>query len=361
MVFMTIIAGAWADRFGYLRVMRIGQAVLVTGGVATAVLALTGSLNITFIVGLSVVVGAAEATTIPARMSFVHHLVPKADLSAAIAMNSATYNMARFLGPALFGGLIQILDVPVIIAIAAGMFSVFYVALFFQKTDKREPAAEERPKMIHELLEGFRYAMNHRGIFFLLFLLSVTAMLIRPYIDLVPGVSDQMFDMGAEGLSILLAATGLGAMIGGFWLAHRGQIEGLTKLFTWSLLISALSMLLFVMAKNIWVGAILISVVGMAIVAGSITAQTLIQNTVEQKVRARVISITAVLAWGLPAIGAAAMGWVAEFLGLAITLAIGAALTVLLWMWGHQAGARLAPTLEYGPVSEAEGSQVPAK
>jgi MFS family permease len=361
MVIMTIIAGAWADRFGHLRLMRLSQALVVSGGLLTAIFALTGSLNIYGIIILSVVVGTGEAITIPPRMSFIHHLVPKVDLSAAIALNSATYNMARFLGPALFGGLFQIVNVPVILVIAAGMFLVFFAGLFFQKAEERKQAAETPTKIIQELLEGFRYAYTHTGIFFLLFLLSVTAMLMRPYLDLAPGISDQIFDMGAEGLSILLSATGLGAMIGGIWLARRGKTDGLTKVFTWSLLISALAMLLFVMTENIWVGAILIAIVGMAIVAGSITSQTLIQNTVDQKVRGRIIGITAVLSWGLPAVGAAMMGWIAEFLGLSVTLAIGAGLTATLWLWGHNTGTRLATTLENGAISEASGSNVPVK
>ena len=92
-------------------------------------------------------------------------------------------------------------------------------------------------------------------------------------------------------------------------------------------------------------------VVGMTVVAGSITAQTLIQNAVDPEVRARVISITAVLSWGLPAIGAFLMGWIAEFIGLSITLASGAILGVLVWFWGHKMGARLQLTLEKGNIS----------
>jgi MFS family permease len=346
MLFMTIIAGAWADRIGYLKIIKMSQMLVVAGGTITAILALAGILNIYFIIILSVVVGSAEAMTVPARMSLVHHLVPKADLSAAIALNSATYNFARFLGPALFGGFIQFISVPIIIAISAGMFSIFYASLFFQKSDKPDNMANPKTKLTAELMEGFRYAYINRGIFFLLFLLSVTAILIRPYIDLVPGISDQIFDMGAEGLSILLSSTGLGAMVGGILLALRGKIMGLTKIFTWSLLISALAMLLFVVSGNIWFGSALIAIVGMTIVAGSITSQTLIQNTVDPKVRGRVISITAALSWGMPAIGAVLMGWIAEFLGLSVTLASGAALTLLLWIWGHNASTRFENTLE---------------
>lgn len=346
MVIMTLIAGAWADRFGYLRIMKMGQVLLVVGGVITATLALIGSLNISSIITLSVIVGAAEAMTIPARMSFVHDLVPKADLSAAIALNSATYNLARFLGPALFGALFQFVEMPVIIAMSGAMFLVFYLALFFQKTDERKRVSEAQTKIIQDLIEGFKYVYANNNIFFLLFLLSATAVLMRPYIDLAPGISDQIFNMGAKGLSILLSSTGLGAMIGGVLLAYRGKTEGLTKVFTWSLLISAVSMILFVMSKNIWIGSVMISIVGLTIVSGSITSQTLIQNTVAKEFRGRIISITAAMAWGLPAIGAAFMGWIAEIIGLSITLVIGAILTILLWLWGHRAGTRFATTLE---------------
>ena len=200
--------------------------------------------------------------------------------------------------------------------------------------------------MVRDLIDGFQYSFSHQGISFLLISLSVTALFIRPYIDLLPGVSAQIFDLGAEGLSILLAATGLGAMLGAIWLAQRGRTDGLTKIFTWSLLISAISILLFIISGNIWVGAVLIAIVGFFIVLGAITAQTLIQRAVDSGIRARVISITMVLAWGLPAVGALGMGWRAEVLELPFTLALGGALTVLLWLWAQRIGKQLAPILE---------------
>ena len=354
MVFMTIIAGVWSDRVGHLWIMKMSQLLVVAGVIITALLALTGLLNLSLIIALSVIVGTGEAMTIPARMSLVHDLVPKTDLSAAIALNSATYNLARFLGPALFGAFFQFVSVSVIIVISAIMFTIFYIALFFLNANKRVSEKNNQTNLVWELVEGFRYAYANKGIFFLLLLLSVTAIFMRPYIDLAPGISDQLFDMGAEGLSILLSATGVGAMVGGFWLARRGRTEGLTRLFTWSLLISALTMLLFVFSGNIWIGTPLIAIVGMTVVAGSIISQTLIQNTADPSLRGRIISITAVLSWGLPAIGAALMGWIADLLGLQITLAIGAIITLFSWLWGHNASTRLKVTLEGGGVIQGK-------
>ena len=335
MVIMTIIAGVWADRIGYLRLMKYSQLILVIGGFITATLALVGALNVELIIILCVIVGSAEAMTIPARMSFVHNLVPKSDLSAAIALNSTTYNVARFLGPALFGILIQFIDISFIILVSAIMFFIFYIALFFQENDEIVNSGGNKKRILGDLLDGFRYALSNSGIFFLLFLLCVTAILIRPYSELVPGIADQVFSMGAEGVSIILSSTGLGATVGGVLLARHGKVEGLTSIFTWSLVISAVAMVLFLFSQNIWMSSIFIALVGMTIVAGSITSQTLIQNTAPDQLRARIISITAVLSWGLPAVGAAVMGWVAELIGLTITLLAGSIVTGILWIWAH--------------------------
>ena len=357
-VIMTIIAGAWTDRYGSIVIMRMCQSIMVAVGILVSVFAFTESLNVIFIIVLSLVIGTAEAVTIPARMVLMHHLVPKEDLSAAIALNTATFNFARFLGPALAGVLIQFYSIPVAIAASAAAFIVFYIGLLLLGAVGGTGGDKSDSNMIKDLVEGFKYVVDHKGISFLVFFLSITAVLIRPYIDLLAGVADVIFDKKGSGLSVLLSATGLGAMIGGFWLAYRGRTEGLTAIFTWSLLISAVALILFVLSSHIWVGVVFSFITGMFVVAGSITSQALIQNIVTAEVRGRVISITAVLAWGLPAIGALLMGWVAEFMGLAMTLALGAAITAVSWFWAHVRGKSLAAELEGRDPDEAQVSEV---
>ena len=85
LVIMSIVAGVWADRVGYLFIMRLGQTVMVLAGILITVLAFTDALEIISIVLVTLVIGTSEATTQPARISIVHQLVPKEDLAAAIA------------------------------------------------------------------------------------------------------------------------------------------------------------------------------------------------------------------------------------------------------------------------------------
>ncbi|MDG2033737.1 MAG: MFS transporter [Rhodospirillales bacterium] len=349
MVFMTLIAGAWTDRYGSMMIMRMCQSIMIAAGVLISIFALTGSLNILYIIVLSFIIGGAEAVTVPARLSIVHYLVPKNQLSSAVALSSASFNLARFVGPAMAGFFIAIFGVPVTIAIATGMFIIFYFGLLVLGSGgKIQKDGLPQTNILQDLMGGFHYVFSHAGITFLVIVLSLTALLIRPYIDLLAGVSDQVFGQDVAGFSILLSATALGALLGGLWLARRGRTEGLTNLFTWCLIVSAAAQFLLVLSPTIWIGAAMAFFTGMFVVSGSIASQALIQNSVAPEVRGRVISITAVLAWGVPAVGALAMGWIAEFLGLAMTLGLAAALSALLWIWARSAGLRHAEQLESG-------------
>ena len=349
LVFMTVIAGAWTDRHGCMLIMRISQSIMVAAGVLISIFGLTGSLNIIYIIVLSFIIGTAEAVTVPARLSIVHQLVPRNHLSSAIALSSASFNLARFVGPAVAGFFIHVWGVPMTISIATGMFVIFYFGLLaLGPGEKIQNEGPPPNNILKDLMDGFLYVFSHAGITFLVFVLSLTALLIRPYIDLLAGVSDEVFDQGVMGFSILLSATALGALLGGLWLARRGRTEGLTSLFNWCLIVSAAAQLLLVLSPTIWIGAAMAFVTGMFVVSGSIASQALIQNSVAPEVRGRVISITAVLAWGLPAVGALAMGWIAEFLGLRMTLSTAAVLSALLWLWARGAGRRHAEQLESG-------------
>ena len=346
MVVFSIIGGAVADRLGYLRIMRVCQ--LATSCVAAlfAALALGGLITIEMVLVLSVIFGSLEALTIPPRMSVVHSLVPQRDLSAAIALGSATFNAARIIGPAIAGALIIWASIGVVIAIGAVAFSQFFVVLLFIRVDESGHDRTPSGGLIRDIMKGVDYVVRHPGIRFLLVLLGATGLLLRPLIELVPGVSAQMFGRGPDGMAVLLSAIGLGAMCAGLWLAQRGETRGLTRLVTASLMVSALAVFLFSVSGIIWFAALFLALFGFAMLTGGIGSQTLIQNTVDSAMRARVMSLFIVISWGLPAFGALAMGWLASLFSLRPTIAVGAVLAFMFWLWARRIGGALAPDLE---------------
>ncbi|MEX2455646.1 MAG: MFS transporter [Rhodospirillaceae bacterium] len=353
MVIFSILAGAIADRTGYLRITILSQIATVVVAAIFAGVTLAGGITIELVVLFAFLIGSLEALTTPARMAIVHALVPKDHLASAIALNSATFNVARFLGPMIAGGLLTVVSTGAVLAIVAASFTQFCIVLLRVRTN--EPVRTPGPlrNFFRDIWSGMRYGLGHPGIRFLLIMLGATGFLVRPVIELMPGFSAQVFDRGPEGLSILMSSLGIGATVGGLWLARRGRTGGLTTIVTYGLLVQGLALVLAAYAGSIWLAAAFLGGVGFAIVLGGIGSQTLIQNTVDSQMRARVMSLFIVISWGLPAVGALLGGWVASFIGLPATFAIGAAATVLLWLWARPHGRTLGPELEQ---SDSPGS-----
>ena len=152
--------------------------------------------------------------------------------------------------------------------------------------------------------------------------------------------------MGPVGLSLLLSAIGAGALAASLWIARRGEMAGLTGLVVVSMLGTGLALMGAMAVDRIWVAAGFLCVVGAFMLTGNVSAQTLIQNTVDQRVRSRVLALYVVVAHGLPALGAVIMGWIAMRAGLQWTIGVGAAFMILFWLWSRPKRAAMAPDLE---------------
>ncbi len=346
MVVLSIVAGAISDRVGYVRVIRLSQLGMCLMGAAFSGAIYAGYLTIGLILGVSVVHGILEAMSTPPRLAIVHALVKKDELSAAIALNSAMFNATRVLGPAIGGALLLYTDPGTVIALATATFIQFYIVMMLLRVTDAGGDGRISWELIEDIKDGVFYAWRHTGIRFLMLMLAVVGLLIRPVMEFIPGFAAQVFGRGPEGYAMLLSAIGGGAMVASLWLARRGRTEGLTPLVVWSLVVQGVAVILFAFATNIYVGAAFLAAMGYFMLIGGVGAQTLIQNVVVPQMRARTMSLYILISWGLPALGALATGWIASFAGLQPTIAVGAALSVLVWLWARPQGVRLAPVLE---------------
>lgn len=346
LVVFSILAGAIADRIGYIRITILAQTAMAAVAIVFAAVTLFGSITIELVLISAVLIGSLESLTTPARMALVHALVPKQDLSAAIALGSATFNAARFVGPAIAGGLLVWAGTGAVLAVVAVTFVQFCVILLIVKADEPERTPGPWRDLVGDMVIGIRYGFGHPGIRFLLIMLGMTGLLIRPVIELMPGFSAEVFDRGADGLAILMSVLGFGAMISCIWIGMRGRTVGLTRLVTVSLLAQGIALILSTLAGDIWIAAACFGVVGFAMLVGGVGSQTLMQSAVDSGMRARVMSLFIVISWGLPAFGALAAGWIATFAGLPLTIAAGGVLTIVLWLWARPQAEKLETDLE---------------
>jgi MFS family permease len=346
MMLFVILSGAIADRVGLMRIVKLSQ--ILSGLIATlfAALIFTDLITIEMVVVLSVFFGAAEALSSPARMAIVNALVPREDLSSAIALGAAAFNASRMIGPAFAGGLIILTDSATVIALCAVIFFTFYLLLRTIQITEMVSGQQLSLELFIDIWRGFQYVYGHSGIRFLIILMVSVSLFLRPVIELMPGVSGQVFDAGPGGLSLLLGAIGAGALPTSLWLARRGEMAGLTGLVTFSIAGGGVALMLSMISGQIWIAAALLMVVGVFMLIGNVGAQSLIQNAVEPSVRARVLSVFIVFAHGLPAIGAVITGWIASQAGLQVTIACGALLMVLFWLWARPRTRTMAVILE---------------
>jgi MFS family permease len=334
-VVLTILAGAFADRFGFMRIIRISQisAALFTAVLATLVIAKLITIEILLVI--TMFLGAAESLGQPARMSIVNALVPKRDLASAIALGSASFNASRIIGPSIAGALILWFGSGPVLALCAVIYALFYFVLRTIHIDDKSTTQRSSNGLLRDIKAGVGYAWGHKGIRFVMTLLAATSFLIRPVVDLMPAVSAQLFSGGPTGLALLLAAIGVGAVTASLWLARRGDTKGLTSLLVLSTSASGIALATAMQFSNIYAGAAVLCVMGFFMLIGNVAAQSLVQNSVEQEFRARVSSLFIIFAYGLPAVGAVIQGWIATHIGLNVAIGTGAAMMIAAWLWAR--------------------------
>ena len=312
---LSPIAGAIADRVGATRLVRVAMFLEGANILVIAALTMIGAITINLLLGLAILQGVLLAFDFPVRHALVPILVKRRDMSAAIALNSTTFFAGAFAGPALGGIIIATLGIGPAFIINAASFYFFIWMISLLRLEERKPRSASVRAIADDLASGFRYVFGHPSIR-LVFAVSMTnAFLLRSYIDLLPGFAARVFERDAQGLAILTAAGGLGGLLTGLSLAARGRTEGLTTIFVISVFAGAAFLILFSATDIFWIGAVCLFVVGMALVSSAVSSQSLIQNRVDNQMRARVISITVSIAIGGPATGALILGVISEQVG----------------------------------------------
>ena len=330
---LTIFAGAITDRFGYMRIIRYSLVVVILLSALLGALVLTHAITVELLLVIALVSGSAESLGQPARLAIVNALVPKYDLSSAIALGSTSFNASRIVGPSIAGLLIQATGPGAVMLLCS--LAVFYFWLVVRGINLGESAkpAQKGDSLWRDTMAGFAYVLGHRGIRFVMILLTATSLLVRPVIELLPSIADKVFGAGPTGLSLMLSAIGVGAVAASLILARRGQTQGLTKVLVWSTFGTGICVAAALQAPSLHIGAVAFCFMGVFMLCGNVAAQTLVQNSVSPQMRARVLGLFIVFGHGLPALGALVQGWLATFFGLPMAVGDSAILMLAFWAW----------------------------
>jgi MFS family permease len=320
----TLYAGVVVDRVDKRRLIVWTQALQMLEALALAALVWTGRVTTWQVMVLAVFFGIVNAFDIPARQAFIAELIGKEDLMNAIALNSSMFNAARIVGPAIAGVLIGVAGVGVCFFVNG----VSYVAVIAGLLAMRLPPFVTRP-MPTTAWEGVRQAVAFiRGdarVWVLVVLVAVFSVLGFPFIVLMPVVARDVLHTDARGYGLLMAAVGIGAMLGALGLAVRGpRVPKGAALLGGGAAFGVL-LVLFAAARSVGVALALLALAGCAMIVTTALANTMLQTLVRDELRGRVMAFYAFVFVGMAPLGAFQAGLVAEHAGAPAAIALGGA------------------------------------
>jgi MFS family permease len=351
-IILTPIAGVIADRMDRRKLSLISQFAAFLQAIVLTVLVYTDWIDIWSLFFLTFLLGIAMAYATAARLAMVPNLMEAEHVPSALASDAAIYNSARVVGPMLAAVLIAFVGIAGAFLVNCLTYVVFLVCLMKIRLVRNESRGRTGG-MLAQTLEGMRYAAKHPGIGPMLIVLTALAISVKPFLDLLPGLADNVFNSGVNGFAQLAAAGGTGAVLCAIWFALRGRIEGLTFITLSALIVGPLGIVLMCISDMFWLGLIGSFIAGSSITLTGTGVQTLMQHSVDGAIRGRVLSLYGMLHRGVPALGALLMGIMGDQIGLQATL-IGGALIfcVPVFFWVLLRWRRLRSALE-GPPIEA--------
>src|SRR5216683_1325483 len=318
----TLYAGVIVDRVDKRRLIVWTQALQMLEALALAALVWTGRVTTSQVLVLALLFGIVNAFDIPARQAFIAELVDRADLMNAIALNSSMFNAARIVGPAVAGVVIGAAGV----GLCFFLNGVSYVAVIAGLLAMRLPPFVSRP-VATSAWEGVRQAVAFiRGdarVWVLVVLVAVFSVLGFPFIVLMPVIARDVLHTDARGYGLLMAAVGIGAMLGALGLALRGpRVHKGAALLEGGAAFGAL-LVLFAAMRSVGVALALLALAGCAMIVTTALANTMLQTLVPDELRGRVMAFYAFVFVGLAPLGAFQAGLVAEHAGAPFAVALG--------------------------------------
>jgi MFS family permease len=325
---LTLYAGVLADSIDQRRLLLATQVGLAIFAGTLAILVQVDAILFWQILLLAVLSGVANALAGPAFQAIIPALVDRSALGNAIALNSAQFNLARIIGPAVAGILIGLAGEAVSFWVNALSFLAVIVALIAIRMPTEQSIERSRAGLWANLGEGLGYVRRHRPLLALLVLSVAPAILVLPYLALMPIFANEL-GIGAAGLGLLTASVGVGALAGALVVAFRRRGGANGRTLAIGLVCMALSVTVFALSRVELVTCLALAVLGGAQVAYYTSTNTLIQLLSPGQLRGRIMSIYVLTSIGVSPLGSLLAGGVAQVAGAPATLAAGGALTIL--------------------------------
>jgi MFS family permease len=329
------VTGLAADRFSQRKILMVTQSTMGLLGLLLGILTVTNLVQLWHVYVFALLLGCTAAFDAPARQTFVSELVGRRNLSNAVALNSASFSVARMIGPAVAGLLIAVIGTGWVFLINAASFLAVLTSLLLLRTGELRAA----PKAVRgrgNLAEGFRYVWKRPDIMVILVMIFLIGTFGLNFPIFISTMAKIEFNAGAAEFGVLSSIMALGSVAGALLSANRAAPR-MRYLF-----VAAAAFGVFCAASAVmpsfWLFSLALIPVGVAAQTFMTTANGAVQLGTDAAVRGRVMAIYMAIFMGGTPIGAPIVGWVAnQFgprwgLGVAAASGIAALFVGLYWL-----------------------------
>ncbi len=321
---LTYFGGTLADRIDRRKILMATQFAGFLQATVLTALVLTGVLNVWMVVCLALFLGCVTAIEVPTRQAFMGDLVEKKDLTNAISVNSAIFNISRLSGPLLAGVFIALFGE----AMCFGLNALSYLfAVYTLSRVARAVNAQKKPQAAtgESSKEKVMATLKDSRIRGLLALAIVTSMFGFQYGVLLPIIADKMVHGGAAAMSILSACGGVGALIGALFLARTGKNMWLLRGIGIAVLMLGLFTSVIALSHSVLLTALAAGLCGLCVSIQFSGGNSLVQQMVPAEIKGRMMGIFSVCQLGFTPFAGLMAGWTAQHLGVSWALLIAAA------------------------------------
>lgn len=331
-VVLMPLAGALADRYDRHRillwtcVLSLGQALVL------AVAAWSGVLTVWVLAGLVLFHGVVIAFMVPAMYGTLPRFVARERLTAAIAVQSSYTQLALFVGPALAGWILVEYGVAAAFFLNVLGYAILLLALLRLKTP--EGYVQPKPEgssLIRDILDGFRYVAAHRIFTALILLMLVADLVSAAFHYMLPAHAETVLKLGVAGMTVILAARGAGAILAALWIAYRRAGGISTDRILLGFFLGSVSLAILVHVTDVYLAALVAAIMGFGAELRKTGIHTLVQLTVAEEQRGRVMGLLFMVYQFASGIGAVAAGAAAAAFGLFLPLTVVTLIGLALW------------------------------
>ena len=328
MLFFSTWGGWAADRYPKRSVLVATQAASMILSLIMAALVWSGHIKPWQIIVVAIFGGITMAFDMPARQSFVIEMTSREDLMNAISLNSSAFNSARIIGPSLAGVLMAQVGIAMCFFLDGISFIAVIAGLLMMRLPKNS-RLKTSSGALTQSLEAFRYVRNHPRVLTILALFAVVGIFGWSYSVLMPAFAHDVLHLGEQGYGMLLAGSGVGALVAALTVATVGHLFPTRTVALSGVWIFAVSLALFAFNRNFYIAILLLALSGFGIVLYFSTSNTVLQTIVADEMRGRVMGIWTLIFGGMIPLGSLQAGLMADFVGTPGTIAFGALICAL--------------------------------